>query len=270
MASVAAVLETQKFLESILMKKMGDLEAQLKSSSSKKDGDNLLKIQEEFNTFKNVVHNILQLLRQQITEVIKSVDAVKTRHRQKCLLLSGLPEKSDAELANNAVSLLQKHLGLCEITGESIKACYRLGRYKEGRNRPVVIEFTGQHIRSLIWKNKTRLKGSDLVLEEFLTRSRQSAFRAAREHFGMKSVWTSSGNICISTPDGNKVRILSMDELNMLTTRFPKPSPVATVLSEESSVVLEVSELSTALSDDPTQSSKAIQTRSKRVNKSSK
>ncbi|KAL4719520.1 hypothetical protein ACJJTC_012619 [Scirpophaga incertulas] len=205
---------------------MNNLEAQLQSPLPKKDVDRS-QIQEEFYSFKNVV--------------------------QKCLLLSGVPERSDDDLITSTVTLFQRHLGLSNITADSVKSCYRLGKYTEGRSRPIVVRFSNLSCRSSVWKDKTKLKGSSLVLHEFLTKSRQATFRAAREHFGMKNVWTSNGIVCIVTPDNSRERIVSIEELGKIVSKFPKASSV-----------------SSSANVDQLQSPKPLQSRPKRGKKNAK
>ncbi|CAG9782733.1 unnamed protein product [Diatraea saccharalis] len=255
MANVAAVLETQKSLETMLMRRMTDLEAQLhtKTTSPKEDKDKLTLFQEEFNSFKVLVISIFKLLRQQISEILKAVDTMETRQRQKCLLFSGVPEKSEENLSVTVVTLFQRHLGLTDVSNNCVKTSYRLGRFIEGRTRPIVVQFSNITSRSLVWKNKTKFKGSSLVLHEFLTKERQAAFKTARDHFGVNKVWTSNGTVCISTPDNSVVRLISLDELNKVITKFPRTSPVAGALDVEPSQIL-----------------KPVQTRAKRVNKNVK
>ncbi|CAG9789229.1 unnamed protein product [Diatraea saccharalis] len=247
MANVAAVMETQKCLESMLLKKMNEMESQLKSVSPKQDMDRISQIEGEFRSFKDLVYTTFSLLRQQISEILRSLDETEMRHRQKSLLLSGVAERSDEDLFATTISLFQRHLGLSDIN-DIIKRCYRLSRYSEGHVRPIVVQFSNQTCRSTVWKNKTKLKGSSMVLHEFLTKNRQVIFKSARDHFGMTKVWTLNGSIYILTPDGNRVRLTSSDELDKIKKQFPKP-PTSTSTTTQASNL------------------KLVQSRSRRVNK---
>ncbi|CAG9790251.1 unnamed protein product [Diatraea saccharalis] len=222
MTNIATVFETQKSLESALMRRMEEFESQLKSSSSSSsEKAQVPQLHNEFKSFKQLVWNILSLLRQQIGEVLISLDQQEARHRSKFLLLRGVPEKPDDELCSTTVSLLQKHLGVKELQSSSIRSFYRLGSLTKGRVRPVIVRFTDHTLRSAVWKCKTKLKGSSLVLREFLTKTRQTLFYEARRHFGMSNVWTADGNILIKTPNGDRLKITCNNELSAAIKKFP-------------------------------------------------
>lgn len=231
MASVSAVLETQKSLEAMLLKKMDDFQDQLRSSSPRKDkSDKVAQLQSEFSTFRDYVCDILRMLRQQISEVLRSVDDIEMRHRQKYLLISGVTDKANEDLPVTISSILHRHFGLTDLSAGSLKKYYRLGTFSEGRTRPIAVCFSDYKVRSSIWKNKTKLKGTSVVVHEFLTKPRQALFHAARKHFGISNAWTSEGNIFVKTPDGSRQRISTHDELMFATTKFPaanQPSDVA-------------------------------------------
>lgn len=231
MTSIAAVLEAQKSVESTLMQRMKEFEVQLKSSASTSDGTNVAQLQGEFRSFKDVVWNILSLLRQQIGVIIKTLDQNEARYRSKNLLLCGVPEKPGENLISTTVTLLQKHLGIMDAKSSSIKLCYRLGTTAEGRSRPVVVRFADHALRTSVWRSKTKLKGTSLVLREFLTKSREAVFYAARTHFGVSNVWTSDGNIFIKAPDGKRLRVSCDEELSAVVNQFPAKASVSEGIS---------------------------------------
>ncbi|CAG9790292.1 unnamed protein product [Diatraea saccharalis] len=260
MVSVEAVIETQKSLESAVMLKMKEFEALLKASPS--DKDKVPQVRDEFESFKKIVWSILSLLRQQIGEVSKSLDQQEARHRSKYLLLCGVPEKPDEDLKATVLTLLQKHLGISNLDSSSLKSCYRLGAFAEGRSRPVVFRFTDYGLRATSWRNKTKLKGSSLVLREFLTKARQAVFHTARGHFGIPNVWTADGNIIVKAPDGGRLRVACSDELTTTMNQFPN----STSASKASAVVPVGCDLSTGMPS----TSRSIQARSKRIVKGGK
>ncbi|CAG9795163.1 unnamed protein product [Diatraea saccharalis] len=257
MTSIAAILETQKSLESALEKRMKDFEAQLKLSSSEKD-IRIPQLHEDFKSFKDLVWNVLTLLRQQIGEILKSLDYHEARYRSKFLLLCGVPEKPDEDLCVTVATLLQRHMEIKDFQSSSIRSCYRLGSFTKGRNRPVVIRFVNYDLRSLAWKCKTKLKGTSLVVREFLTKTRQALFYAARDHCGIANAWTSDGNVFVKTPNGNRVKIGCSEELSAVMKQFPS----ATSAGEAEGVVAAV--------ESATLTSRTASTRLKRPTKSAK
>ncbi|CAG9790317.1 unnamed protein product [Diatraea saccharalis] len=219
MANVATVIETQKSLESALMHRMKEFEDKLKSSSSNKD--KVPQLEEEFKSFKEIVWSVVSLLRQQINEVLRTVDQLESRHRSKHLLFCGVPEEPNEDLKTAVTTLLRKHLGIREIEPSSIKLCHLLGAPAVGRSRPVVFRFFNSNLRATVWKLKTKLKGSSLVLKEFLTKPREAVFHAAPSHFGIPNVWSADGNIFVKTPDGHRLRVVCSDELDTIVRQYP-------------------------------------------------
>ncbi|XP_063371625.1 uncharacterized protein LOC134659848 [Cydia amplana] len=90
---------------------------------------------------------------------------------------------------------------------------------KTDRPRPVLVRFSDYAVRNAVWAKKTALKGTSVVLSEFLTRQRQTLFLAARRHFGVRSVWSLDGNIYIKLSSGKKERVTTSEQLQALTAQ---------------------------------------------------
>lgn len=220
MSQIADVLAAQKTLEENFLKKMGELEAQIQCAGPAKD--TVAKIAEEFRGFRELVFSMLGLLRSQINECAKQIDGLETRHRRKALVFQGLAEADNEDCAAVILDVLNTKLALKNISASSIKACHRLGALSKDHHRPILVRFASADLRSSVWKAKTGLKGSKMAVKEFLTRTRQSVFGKAREHFSMRSCWTQDGVIFIKAPDGSKHKITSLDELKPLVAQYPK------------------------------------------------
>uniref|UniRef100_A0A2A4JEB7 Uncharacterized protein n=1 Tax=Heliothis virescens TaxID=7102 RepID=A0A2A4JEB7_HELVI len=102
-------------------------------------------------------------------------------------------------------------------------SCHRLGA-DTGKPRPLLIRFQSLSLRNEVWRSKTTLKGSGLVLSEFLTKPRHDAFLAARKHFGVNQCWTSEGKIVVLLPDKSRRKIESPAELQQLARQYPTSS----------------------------------------------
>ncbi|KAF9799206.1 hypothetical protein SFRURICE_006466 [Spodoptera frugiperda] len=119
-------------------------------------------------------------------------------------------------------------LGVCNdklglnLTPSSIKVSHRLGQASADHHRPVLVRFTSTTDKMTVWKAKGRLKGSNIVIKEFLTRSRQSVFERARQHFGMRACWTNNGVIHIRALDGSRHKVTSLDGLDPLLSKYPR------------------------------------------------
>lgn len=233
--------EIAEGLESNLLKRMEEFEAQISpGKSALKDVSQLCS---EFSAFKNIVWSILKLLRQQISEINKSIDTSEMRHRRKFLVLSGVPESPNEDLNCTVMGILQGNLTMHDLSQADMRSCYRLGAVRDGQTRSILIKFADVCTKNNVWQKKSLLKGSTFVLSEFLTRTRQTVFIAARSAFGMRNVWTLDGNILVKLPNGNRRRIQSNAELNALIASYGKKVqvPVESVSVESGSKTLTTS-----------------------------
>lgn len=238
MASINEVLETQKTLEESLMKRMADFEAHLTSSSTASSpATDLKELASEFCQFKDMVGEILKILRLQIAVLMWSVDTIETRHRRKAVLFNGMEENEDEDLRTSIIAIAHNKLGLTKISRLDITSCHRLGAASKVRPRPVLVRFADLSTKAEVWRNKTKLKGSPVSVAEFLTRRRQEVFVAARRHFGFRRVWTSDGNIVVKLPDGKLNRVFDEPGLNKLIDRFPSAVQSDTSAAKETATL---------------------------------
>lgn len=219
MSQLAAIESAQKSLEDIFTKRMGELEAQIQCSAPAKD--TVGRLAEEFRTFRALVFSMLGLIRRQIDECAKTVDMIETRHRRKALVFIGVPEVDKENCTELILGLLRSKLDL-QYSASSIKSCHRLGSHKSDQKRPILVRFSSSDLRSAVWRVKTKLKGTNITVKEYLTKARQTTFARARLHFGVKGCWTQEGVIVIKVADGSRVKITSLGELEPLMLKHPK------------------------------------------------
>ncbi|KAF9406983.1 hypothetical protein HW555_012840 [Spodoptera exigua] len=228
MSQIEEVRSTQKSLEEkfvpleeMFTKKLEAIQAQIQTAGPAKD--TIAKVAEEFRAFRELMYGLLGLLRQQIVECSRQIDDLETRSRRKALIIQGVPEKEGENCTEVTLDVANRKLGL-NLTSSSIKVCHRLGQTNTGadHHRPLLVRFASVDIKLAVWRAKTRLKGTKIAIREFLTRGRQSVFSKARQHFGMRSCWTQDGVIFVKASDGNKYRVISMEDLNSLLTKYPK------------------------------------------------
>lgn len=144
------------------------------------------------------------------------------RHRRKFVLLGGVTEQPDEKIADVVTSILNSKLALSDLKASSLTVCHRMGMASDKRPRPVLIRFADPEVKAVVWKTKTKLKGSPYVLSEFLTKQRQSTFSVARKLFGVPNVWTLDGNINIKLPDGKRRRVFGYEEVLQLGEKHGK------------------------------------------------
>ncbi|KAF9413643.1 hypothetical protein HW555_008221 [Spodoptera exigua] len=235
MSQLAEVLSAQKTLEESFIKKMNALEAQIQTAGPAKD--TVAKVAEEFRAFRELVFGMLGLLRRQISECAQQIDEIETRSRRKALIVQGVAEAASEDCTKVTLDVLNSKLGL-GLTASSLKVCHRLGQANTNHHRPILVKFASVEAKMKVWRAKTGLRGSKLALKEFLTKTRQSVFGKARQHFGMRSCWTLDGVIFIKAPDGSRHKVMSLDELGLLLGRYPRAQDTSTSADKRATEVL--------------------------------
>ncbi|KAG7304614.1 hypothetical protein JYU34_011595 [Plutella xylostella] len=227
MTSSQALQETQMSLERTVIARMDEFERRLGSFSSSTKKADLEELTQEYCSFKETVLPMLRLLQDQILRIAAQVDEMDSQTRRNALLVSGIKEDDDespeALICDMAVSVM----GISNFDKTSIVHCVRLGVRRPDSNRPILVKFGNLKSKSDIWMSKTKLKSSQVVISEFLTKPRQRIFLRARRHFGISSCWTRSGTVMVRLPDDSRVKVLTEAALDELCKKHPAVTPVA-------------------------------------------
>ncbi|XP_049886655.1 uncharacterized protein LOC126381178 [Pectinophora gossypiella] len=204
--------------------KMAEFQAEL-NQATRKNPSTIAALNAEFQTFKAFVCNGLNVLRGEVKALARGVDRIEMKSRRKMLLVHGVPEKKNEDIASVVTSSLSAKIKVPNFNVDCLRTCHRMGKVtnNSGKLRPIVLKFTDMAMRDSIWNTKTALKGSKITVSEFLTKSRHSVFMAARDKYGISNCWTRDGFIFIKTPDSAKQRVESLAELLVL------PAPTANV-----------------------------------------
>lgn len=188
----------------------------------------LAKLQQEFFTFRDGVLESLRDIENSFNKLEMELDNHEMYSRRNCLLIHGISETPnenvDVTVSNFVASMNIKSFNFCVNT--MVDRCHRIGRradpasnVNDNKCRPIIVKFTSYRYRSVIGANKKLLKKTKKVLTESLTVRRYNLYKAAQTKYGMKSVWTSDGNVNVILPDATKMRIRCVDDLTKMRTR---------------------------------------------------
>nr|XP_049706813.1 uncharacterized protein LOC126056782 [Helicoverpa armigera] len=214
-------------LSNTFTSRMATYEEELKNAGSTEASHRTIaSLSRDYSEFKCLVWKTMGALKMQVELLTLGFDRHEMASRRQVLLLHGLPEQEGEDTVSRAVSVLTDKMKLGNVSALDIASCHRLGA-DGGKTRPLLIRFQSYSLRSDVWKSKTVLKGSGLVLSEFLTKPRHDTFVAARKHFGVKECWTSEGKIVILLPNKSRRKIESLAELQQLMVQFPTSATVA-------------------------------------------
>ncbi|XP_061725752.1 uncharacterized protein LOC133531507 [Cydia pomonella] len=214
MSSYTDIAESQKSLETRVQKMLAEFEAKLHRSPAAKA--TVTSLSEEFSIFKEQILSLMKLLGNQIKSLSHAQDVMEMRHRRKYLLFNGVPEDPAETVSLRIADIITDQLKISGVSTASFKACHRLGKPSEGRNRPILVRFTDMDLKSTVWQKKTSCKGTTYAISEFLTPQRQALFVQARKAFGMRSCWSIGGNIFVKLTSGRRERIESNEDVERL------------------------------------------------------
>lgn len=214
-APVEQLLKSMEELTAMFSSRMGEFEKNLPLSGSTAPNPTVKTLAADFQAFKSFVWKSLSILKFQVELVALGLDRLETQSRRKVLLFHGMKEDKDEDVQQKILVLLSNKLKMSDLKPELLESCHRLG-VKRDSPRPVLVRFTNVQLRSKVWKAKTSLKGTKITITEFLTKSRQEVFAAARNHFGMKKCWSADGVIVVLLPDKTRVKITSSSDLKQL------------------------------------------------------
>ncbi|KAI5637687.1 hypothetical protein NE865_09555 [Phthorimaea operculella] len=210
-----------------LYAQMGDFEERLLKATTSKVPDpahsDLAALSRDFNNFKTFVWQVLGKLKAQTSLLAIGLDRHETFLRRKVLLFHGIPENKDEQLNKVVTDIITNQMKLTELTADDLQVCHRLGT-NSTKPRAVLVRFHDLDRRRMVWDSKTSLKGTGIVISEFLTKARHTTFLAARKHFGVSKCWSSKGKITVILPDQSSRKIEVLSELQELIKRFPEPN----------------------------------------------
>ncbi|CAG4937914.1 unnamed protein product [Colias eurytheme] len=216
-------------------------------------------ISTDFELFRKFVLSSLKNIQAEIELLYKLHDLQETRSRRKMLLIHGVDEDKKEDTHALVLKTLSDKLPAIKISSDSISRVHRMGRAEvNGSNskpRPILVKFSDVQIKDSIWFKKSNLKNSGITLSEFLTKSRHETFIAARKRFGINKCWTRDGNIFIIGQSGDKFRVTSLNELDLIPCTT---SGATQVIPNEQSI------------NDPKTSKCVVASRSRRLVKQTK
>ena len=149
-----------------------------------------------------------------MNDIIK-VEKQKFRHeqdraeqysRRESLLFHGIQETPKENNDALVLATMKEKLGL-ELNGNAISVSHRLGAKPQPGSRkvrPIIVKFVRRNDKYNVYMSKRKLSGSRIMITESLTTTRMDQYKAAKEQFGVKKVWTSDGRILYHNDEDNK------------------------------------------------------------------
>ena len=142
-------------------------------------------------------------LRDENAQLREIIDNQEQYSRRNCLLIHGVAETQREKTDAVVLDIFQNQLGIPEeaININYFERSHRLGKVRStdqgrrGSKRPIIEKFTSYRTRNEVFYNKKKLKGSNVVITENLTKKRYSLLKASLDVLGRHSCWTKDGRI---------------------------------------------------------------------------
>lgn len=84
---------------------------------------------------------------------------------------------------------------------------------REGLPRAIIVKFLSYQSKMTVLKNRRRLKGKRLYVNEDLTKINKDLFDTARKVLSDLSVWTADGKVLVKLVNNKVVRIKSKEDI---------------------------------------------------------
>lgn len=151
-------------------------------------------------------------LRSENINLKNRLNNLEQKQKSKTLRITGISPVNN----ENAQILVQRKLSeKLKLTKNAfeIDQCYRI-RSVGGKSgmKPLLVTFTTSTGRDVVYRNKSKLKGTGIFITEDLTKENYNLLNISKTKFGFKNVWTSEGRI-FARVDDKIHRIRNMDDL---------------------------------------------------------
>ena len=133
-------------------------------------------------------------------EAEEQINQLEQYSRRNNLRIEGLTD-SDRETAEetvkNIISKVNEHMPEVKISPEQIDIAHRIGPFKEGKSRSVIVKLQSRMTKQKIMKNKRKLKGTGIFINEDLTRRNQLVLASVRKKQAdfITKAWSYEGKI---------------------------------------------------------------------------
>ncbi|CAG9817735.1 unnamed protein product [Phaedon cochleariae] len=137
--------------------------------------------------------------------------------RSRNLRIYGVEEKVNENITKSVLDIFTTKMKL-KLDESSIEFCYRLKKKELNKTSPIMLRFSSNYFKNMVYNNKKLLKSTKIVIREDLTTEQLKIVSEAMKKVGASGVvWTNSGKIYVKlNSQQNGIRIGSLDDINKL------------------------------------------------------
>lgn len=118
--------------------------------------------------------------------------------RSNNIRIFGLDDRNKDETADETTEIVLKFCSNklnIDLRDRDIDIAHRLGKFQTDGNRPVICRFVTRSNKMLVMRNRRKLKGTQFVIKEDLTRKNQKLLLDVMEVENVKTAWSDQGKI---------------------------------------------------------------------------
>ncbi|CAF1272236.1 unnamed protein product [Didymodactylos carnosus] len=199
--------------EMMINKIKNDPSLQQQISDIVKSNDNNISIAAE--SIVSLFTPVFQTFSDRLTSIEDKVDDLERYNRTWCLRFHGFHEEKNENIVEKITSFTNKQLEL-KLSPAAIENCHRIGPFKNGHNRPIIVRYFSRSTRQEILRSTYRLKqkNSKIFIVEDLTKKTLALFHSARdsvEPSNRKRIVTRNGHVYCKQVDNSLRRITAQD-----------------------------------------------------------
>ena len=163
-------------------------------------------------------------LEDKINKLEYMVDRQEQYTRRNSIRISGIQEEENSSDTDTVKKLIKDKLQVTLLDWELI-GCHRVGRPSTNKTRPILVKLATHHYKTMVYKARSKLKGTRTFINEDLTKSRAHVAKISRQLLKDKKIsncWTYDGNIFIKTLNDD---VKKYETLNNIFQLFPDLLP---------------------------------------------
>ena len=160
---------------------------------------------------------IISQLQGKIAHLELQNDDLEQYTRRNSIRINGLPESENEDCEDLVLSMLNSRMSLTPpLTMNHIDRVHRLGKRGE-KPRQIIVKFAMYHQRRRVMAKRASMKGSNIFINEDLTKKRNQLLYVARQEKkqgSIKDCWSYDGRILVRDRAGTIHQITNRDELS--------------------------------------------------------
>ncbi|KAK9674887.1 hypothetical protein QE152_g40787 [Popillia japonica] len=172
------------------------------------------KLEQKIENITKAYEQKVSQLEEKLNIAYKTIDSLEQYSRRNSLRIYGLPMTTN-ENSDEAVIQFCKEKLQVEVKKEMIDCSHRLGK-EENRSKPLLVKFVNKNIKQEIYRKKSRLKGSKIVIREDLTHKNIQLMKNVRDKF--TTAWTNNCNI-FTKVNGKIYKINNASDINKINIK---------------------------------------------------